>query len=102
MRCARAAGTLGRMGGSMQTTAHWMRPCHVHDPNLWFSERPAELETAKRHCAGCRIRTTCLSGALDRGEPWGVWGGEIVDRGVVIAFKRRRGRPSNTERTRDR
>ena len=34
-----------------------------------------------------------LAGALDRGEPWGVWGGEIFDRGVVIARKRPRGRP---------
>ena len=75
-----------------------MQPCQVHDPNLWFSERPDELEAAKRHCAGCRIRAACLTGALDRREPWGVWGGEIVDHGVVIAFKRPRGRPRRTSR----
>ena len=22
-------------------------PCHVHDPDLWFSDSPAELERAK-------------------------------------------------------
>lgn len=85
----------------MSSTAPWMRPCHVHDPNLWFSDRPAELEIAKRHCTGCRIRTTCLTGALNRGEPWGVWGGEIFDHGVVIAFKRPRGRPSREARARE-
>jgi WhiB family redox-sensing transcriptional regulator len=39
------------------------------------------------------VRSACLAGALDRGEPWGVWGGEIFERGVVIARKRPRGRP---------
>ncbi|ETB43977.1 transcriptional regulator, partial [Mycobacterium avium subsp. paratuberculosis 11-1786] len=28
-----------------------------------------------------------------RAEPWGVWGGEILDRGAVLGFKRPRGRP---------
>ena len=39
------------------------------------------------------LRDACLAGALDRAEPWGVWGGEIFERGVVIARKRPRGRP---------
>ncbi|MBW0114172.1 WhiB family transcriptional regulator [Pseudonocardia sp. KRD-169] len=83
------------MGGSIPSTTDptWQRPCHVHDPNLWFAETPADLETAKRHCGSCRIRPACLRGALSRGEPWGVWGGEILDRGVVVAVKRPRGRP---------
>ena len=68
-------------------------PCRVQDPDLWFAERPADLEQAKRLCAGCPVRSACLAGALDRAEPWGVWGGEIFDHGVVIARKRPRGRP---------
>ena len=68
-------------------------PCRVSDPDLWFAENPAELEQAKRLCAECPVRSGCLAGALDRAEPWGVWGGEIFDRGVVIARKRPRGRP---------
>ncbi|WP_280760380.1 WhiB family transcriptional regulator [Prescottella agglutinans] len=69
-------------------------PCRIGgDPDLWFSEAPAHLERAKLLCGGCPIRSRCLSDALDRGEPWGVWGGEIVLRGVVIARKRGRGRP---------
>ncbi|MHA3701916.1 WhiB family transcriptional regulator [Jatrophihabitans sp. YIM 134969] len=68
-------------------------PCRQHDADLWFAEKPADLETAKSHCRECPLRAECLEGALDRGEPWGVWGGEIFDRGVVIARKRPRGRP---------
>jgi WhiB family redox-sensing transcriptional regulator len=68
-------------------------PCRVDDPDLWFAESPTQLEQAKALCAGCPIRRRCLSAALDRGEPWGVWGGEIFDQGIVIARKRPRGRP---------
>lgn len=68
-------------------------PCRVEDPELWFAESPAQLEQAKSYCSGCPVRDACLAGALDRGEPWGVWGGEIFERGVVIARKRPRGRP---------
>lgn len=68
-------------------------PCRQHDADLWFADKPADLEQAKSHCRDCPLRGECLEGALDRGEPWGVWGGEIFDRGVVIARKRPRGRP---------
>ena len=68
-------------------------PCRVEDPELWFADSPAQLERAKGLCRDCPIRNACLAGALDRGEPWGVWGGEIFERGAVIARKRPRGRP---------
>ena len=68
-------------------------PCRIENPDLWFAERPAELELAKSLCTECPMRDACLAGALDRAEPWGVWGGEIFERGVVIARKRPRGRP---------
>ncbi len=72
-------------------------PCRVLDADLWFAETPAELEQAKAHCAACPVRTGCLAGALDRREPWGVWGGEIFAAGAVIARKRPRGRPRKNE-----
>jgi WhiB family redox-sensing transcriptional regulator len=72
-------------------------PCQVLDSDLWFAESPAELEQAKEHCAGCPARSGCLAGALDRREPWGVWGGEIFSQGAVIARKRPRGRPRKNE-----
>ena len=68
-------------------------PCREDDPDLWFAESPAQLELAKERCRDCPVRDACLAGALARGEPWGVWGGEIFERGVVIARKRPRGRP---------
>lgn len=68
-------------------------PCHTTNPDLWFAESPADLERAKELCAACPVRDACLAGALERGEPWGVWGGEIFERGAVIARKRPRGRP---------
>lgn len=68
-------------------------PCHANDPELWFAESPADLEFAKVLCANCPVREMCLAGAVERREPWGVWGGEIFERGEVIARKRPRGRP---------
>ncbi len=68
-------------------------PCHIAEPDLFFAEAPADLERAKVLCQICPMRAVCLAGALDRQEPWGVWGGEIFDQGVVIARKRPRGRP---------
>lgn len=68
-------------------------PCQVTDGDLWFADSPADLERAKRLCMGCPSRVQCLAGALRREESCGVWGGEIVERGVVIPFKRPPGRP---------
>lgn len=67
-------------------------PCR-RDPDLWFAESPRDLEQAKALCADCPVKAACLAGAMSRGEPWGVWGGEIFDRGSVIERKRPRGRP---------
>ncbi|SHG37490.1 WhiB family transcriptional regulator [Streptoalloteichus hindustanus] len=73
-------------------------PCRVNNADLWFAEAPAELERAKRLCADCPVKAQCLAGALARREPWGVWGGEIFERGAVIARKRPRGRPRKEDR----
>lgn len=68
-------------------------PCVVEDPELWFSESPDGVEQAKALCQGCPLRQDCLVGALERQEPWGVWGGELFVNGVVVPRKRPRGRP---------
>ncbi|MQA11203.1 MAG: WhiB family transcriptional regulator [Pseudonocardiaceae bacterium] len=72
-------------------------PCRLSDPDLWFAEAPTDLEHAKALCADCPIRAECLAGALERREPWGVWGGEIFERGVVVGRKRPRGRPRKAD-----
>lgn len=72
-------------------------PCRRADPELFFGETPADVELAKALCLGCPVRRECLAGALDRREPWGVWGGELFLQGVVIPRKRPRGRPRKSE-----
>jgi WhiB family transcriptional regulator, redox-sensing transcriptional regulator len=67
-------------------------PC-TEDPELFFAEAPEDIEAAKALCQGCQARTTCLEGALERREPWGVWGGELLMRGTIVPRKRPRGRP---------
>jgi WhiB family redox-sensing transcriptional regulator len=72
-------------------------PCRMNDPELFFAELPADVEYAKALCRCCPIRQACLAGALDRKEPWGVWGGELFVSGVVVPRKRPRGRPRKSE-----
>jgi WhiB family transcriptional regulator, redox-sensing transcriptional regulator len=74
-------------------------PCRVNDAELWFAESPADVEQAKALCVGCPVQSLCLDGALERREPWGVWGGELFLQGVVIPRKRPRGRPRKSEQT---
>lgn len=68
-------------------------PCRVDDADLWFAEKPEDVEFAKSLCGTCPMRPDCLSGAMERGEPWGVWGGELFVQGEIVARKRPRGRP---------
>ncbi|WP_084211452.1 WhiB family transcriptional regulator [Pseudonocardia acaciae] len=68
-------------------------PCLNEDADLWFAERPDQLGRAQALCRTCPIQRKCLADALARNEPWGVWGGEILNNGRVIPFKRGRGRP---------
>jgi len=76
-------------------------PCRQYDPDLWFADAPADLEVAKTLCGGCPLKVECLAGAIERAEPWGVWGGEIFDHGTVVPRKRPRGRPRKEDLARD-
>ena len=71
-------------------------PC-LSEPELYFAEDPQDLRRAKALCRGCPVRSACLAGALQRGEPCGVWGGELLLNGAVIADKRPRGRPRKVD-----
>lgn len=68
-------------------------PCRDDDPDLWFAEHPAQINRAKELCRTCPVMNECLAGALERRELWGVWGGELLINGVIVAHKRGRGRP---------
>lgn len=60
---------------------------------LFFSEDLHDIARAKHVCAPCPVRRSCLEGALERREACGVWGGELLVEGRVVAIKRGRGRP---------
>ena len=72
-------------------------PCRRENPELFFAETPQDVEAAKALCLACPVRTECLAGALERREPWGVWGGQLFLQGAVIPRKRPRGRPRKNE-----
>lgn len=86
----RRAGSLGGPAG--WETAH-CRDSRASLVELFFSDDVATIDRAKSLCRGCPMAVPCLEGALQRQEAWGVWGGELVSAGRVVAVKRPRGRP---------
>ena len=80
-----------------ELTSGTVLPCWTTDPDLWFAESPADVEAAKALCRDCPIQEACLAGALERREPWGVWGGELFVQGVIVPRKRPRGRPRKAD-----
>lgn len=85
--------TLGQLHDAAGEVDEELLPCRVNDPELFFAELPADVEHAKALCVDCPVKAMCLASALERREPWGVWGGELFLQGVVIPRKRPRGRP---------
>ena len=79
-----------------ETARNHALPC-AGDPDLFFAESPDDVELAKSLCSDCPVRLTCLAGAVERREPWGVWGGELFIRGEIVPRKRGRGRPRKND-----
>ena len=78
--------------------ASWWAKARCNDGNgtlsfLFFSEDLIDIARAKAICSRCIVREECLSLAVERAEPWGVWGGQLFVDGHIVAQKRRRGRP---------
>ena len=65
---------------------------------LFFSDHVLDIARAKAICAKCALRASCLSDAIEREEPWGVWGGELLSGGRIVAEKRPGGRPPKRPR----
>lgn len=61
--------------------------------HLFFSDDVLDIARAKAICSKCKLTASCLDSALDRAEPWGVWGGELIENGRIVVHKRPRGRP---------
>jgi WhiB family redox-sensing transcriptional regulator len=68
---------------------------------LFFSEELQDIARAKELCAKCPVLVPCLEGAIERREPWGVWGGQLFLNGKILQSKRRRGRPPKVARPED-
>jgi WhiB family transcriptional regulator, redox-sensing transcriptional regulator len=78
--------------GLEPTVADQQLPCG-RAPELFFADDPGSIARARIMCASCPARAACLDGALQRREPWGVWGGALLLNGLVVDAKRRPGRP---------
>lgn len=64
-----------RHSGPRPSTAWEERgACRNFQNDEFYPER-SKPSTAKTVCAGCPVRTECLEAALQREEPFGVWGG---------------------------
>lgn len=53
-------------------------PCQA-DPDLFFSDEPADITAAKDTCGACWFKDTCLVQALAEENFYGVWGGTTGD-----------------------
>ena len=65
---------------------------------LFFSDDLVDIARAKAICAKCPLTAACLHDALEREEPWGVWGGELLLSGRIVRNKRPCGRPPKQPR----
>ena len=52
---------------------------------MFFSDDPIDMARAKAICSVCGLAERCLDAALARGEVWGVWGGEFLVDGQIVA-----------------
>jgi WhiB family redox-sensing transcriptional regulator len=68
-------------------------PCRTHDGDYWFAEDVATTAKAQELCQTCPIKLACLTQALARKEPCGVWGGELFEHGQIVAGHKPKGRP---------
>lgn len=52
--------------------------CMQTDPEIFFPERGESNKVAKKICGRCEITELCLRAAVERTEPYGVYGGASV------------------------
>jgi hypothetical protein len=63
--------------------------CAEVDPELWYPHENANLvNDAKAICEGCPVREECLLDAIDRDDPWGIWGGLTYPERITEMIRR--------------
>lgn len=57
--------------------ANWMNQgnCADRDPSTFFPSDGVGVEIARRICADCKVKTTCMEYTLKHHIDHGVWGG---------------------------
>lgn len=111
MSTSAPADELGEPDPDLQRPPHLSLDGARHEPNvarapvarcadgngtmvgLFFSDHVVDIARARAMCAVCPLQSQCLAGALEREEPWGVWGGQLLSGGRIIAGRRPCGRP---------
>ena len=65
------------MSALLRMPPHWtaLARCAEVDPAPFFPGKGESTKPAKKVCAGCEVRVTCLEYALSDPELDGVWGG---------------------------
>jgi hypothetical protein len=85
------------------TSVPWQTKARCADGNgtmssLFFSDDLIDIARAKAICGNCQVADNCLAEAIERAEPWGVWGGQLLLNGEIAAARRPRGRPPKNAR----
>ncbi|UQA95723.1 WhiB family transcriptional regulator [Streptomyces halobius] len=85
---------------------HWARhaACRgAEEPDVFFPDGDVGLvllltEEAKAYCRRCPVRSNCLTTALNRREPLGIWGGLDTDeRRALVRLARERAEAAERE-----
>jgi len=83
----------GALGVAQGTSWVLRARCRGLSPEIFFPSDGAGVEVARRYCAECQVRETCLAYALDNHVEQGVWGGASERARRRIARERRGTRP---------
>ena len=64
-------------GWSTVTDPDWWRRalCSGRQTEVWFPDEHEPAVVAKSYCRRCPVRSDCLAHAMERVEPYGIWGG---------------------------
>lgn len=79
---------------------HQHAACREVDPAVFFlpvGANAADIRAAKQICAGCPVRATCLAGAIERGEQFGIWGGLTEHERAALPRPRRTRKPARID-----